>query len=62
MPYPIVRPDLVENKYIEYLDKLNEYGKDLFEMRLYLADEFIMSAEQAEQIAEYWCKLRESAN
>ena len=57
MTDPIVRPDLVENDYLEYLDALRESGEtNMFGSPIYLAEEFDLDIEFAKKVVSFWMK------
>ena len=54
MTEPIVRPDLLENKYLEYLDRLRESGDtNMFGAAPYLAEEFDLELSFARQVLSF---------
>jgi len=53
----IVRPDLMENEYLEYLDQLRDSGVvNMYGSPLYLAEEFELETTFACQVVTYWMK------
>jgi len=57
MTEPIVRPDLIETEYLEYLDDLRESGvTNMYGASTYLAEEFGLDINFAHQVLSYWMK------
>ncbi len=53
----IERPEIVENKYLEYLDDLRDSGiTNMFGAGSYLAEEFDLPIKDARIILKYWMK------
>lgn len=52
-----IRPEIVEDSHLEYLDNLRESGAtNMFGAGIYLQDEFGVSRTDARTILTYWMK------
>ena len=57
MNEPIVRPDLLKNEYLQYLDELRESGEtNMYGAAPYLAEEFDLDKNFARQVVAFWMK------
>jgi aryl-alcohol dehydrogenase-like predicted oxidoreductase len=55
MPAKVERPDIVEDKHLEYLDDLRESGVvNMFGASSYLAEDFYLDPKEARTILSYW--------
>ena len=57
MSEPIVRPDLLKNEYLVYLDDLRNSGVvNMFGASPYLAQEFGLDENFSRQVLSFWMK------
>lgn len=57
MPEMIVRPDLMKNEYLVFLDELRESGiVNMYGSAPYLAEEFDLEESFARQVVSFWMK------